>query len=435
MNILITSASRKVSLVRAFQSALADSGGGNVIAVDVTPHAPALYFADRRFLVSPSTTPLFIDEILDICKREHVALLIPTRDEELAQFAEAQERFAREGVRVAIPQLETVRICADKLAFLAFCRTHGFGIPRTYEHDDWPRTQFPLFVKPRFGKGSRDARRVVSEEELRFVTNGPGSWVIQECVAWPEYTVDLLADFKGHVLSAVPRRRQLLVAGESYVSRTVEDRGLIAEVSRLATELHLVGQNTIQCFWNGKEAKFIEVNPRFGGATALSIAAGANTPAMLIRMMNDETFPPVLEQFQSDLVMLRFTEDLFLKADALIPELGSHTQALAVARPEERRRAVIFDLDDTLYLEKDFVVSGFRAAAQCLARRLHLDAEELLSQMLQILGTNGRGRVFDTLLAQLKIDSTPWLPMLLQAYRSHHPTISLFPGRQPFYAI
>jgi carbamoyl-phosphate synthase large subunit len=77
-----------VSLVRAFQSALADFGGGNVIAVDVTPYAPALYFADRRFLVSPSTTPLFIDEILDICKRENVALLIPTRDEELAQFAE-----------------------------------------------------------------------------------------------------------------------------------------------------------------------------------------------------------------------------------------------------------------------------------------------------------------------------------------------------------
>jgi carbamoyl-phosphate synthase large subunit len=427
VNVLITSASRKVSLVRAFQSALADFGGGNVIAVDVTPYAPALYFADRRFLVSPSTTPLFIDEILDICKRENVALLIPTRDEELAQFAEARGRFEGEGVRVAVPQPETVQICTDKLAFLDFCRTHGFGIPRTYEQDD-RGYDFPLFAKPRFGKGSRDARRVTSEEELRLVINRPGSWIIQECVAWPEYTVDLLADFKGHVLSAVPRQRQLVVAGESYVGRTVEDHDLIAEVHRLAKKLHLVGHNTIQCFWDGKEAKFIEVNPRFGGAAALSIAAGANTPAMLIRLMNGENLPLGSGHFQADLIMLRYTADLFLKADALIPKMAPHSHAAVAPRSEQRRRAIIFDLDNTLYSEKEFVFSGFRAAAQCLASRENLDAEGLFLQMLQILRANGRGRVFDTLLEQLQIDSNPWLPTLLQVYRSHHPTISLLPG-------
>lgn len=431
MNVLITSASRKVSLVRAFQSALASSGGGNVVAVDTSPHAPALYFADRRFLVSPSTEPQFVEEVLEICKLENVSLIIPTRDEELLLFAEARVRFEQVGTRVMAPQVETVQICSDKMAFLDFCRARQFGIPRTYDLDEWRSSDFPLFVKPRFGKGGQGAQRVACEEELRLAIGNSDQWVIQEYVNCPEYTIDLLADFKGRVLSVVPRLRQSVVGGESYVSRTAYAPDLIAETSRLATELHLVGHNTIQCFWDGKEAKFVEVNPRFGGGAALGIAAGSDTPAMLIRLINGENLPAEIGQFQTDLVMLRFTDDLFLKASALVPTAGTVFGAAGIPLNSNRGSelgAVLFDLDNTLYPEEQFVVSGFRAAAQCLATRAPLDAQALLEQMLGILRARGRGRVFDILLQELQIDSTAWLPTLLQAYRSHRPVLSLFSG-------
>ena len=87
--------------------------------------------------------------------------------------------------------------------------------------------------------------------------------------------MDLLADFEGRVISAVPRLRQLVVAGESYVSRTVNEPVLMTASAGLAMELHLVGHNTIQCFWDGKQVKFIEVNPRFGGAAALGSPQGS----------------------------------------------------------------------------------------------------------------------------------------------------------------
>ncbi len=427
MNILITSASRKVSLVRAFQAALAESGGGNVVAIDVSPHAPALYFADRRFLVSPSTEPQFIEQVLAICSRQNVALIIPTRDEELPLFAEARERFGRAGVRVMVPDAETVRICSDKIAFLDFCRARGFGIPFTYSPGEWSSADFPLFVKPRFGKGGQGTRRVGSERELKIITDQPEQWVIQECVDWPEYTVDLLADFHGQVLSVVPRLRRLVVAGESYVSQTVHAPDLIEGASRLATELRLVGHNTIQCFWNGKQVKFVEVNPRFGGAAALGIAAGANTPAMLIRLIKGETVLPVLGQFKADRLMLRYTEDLFLNAGELIPAgFGSDTvRQIRDSNRELNLKAILFDLDNTLYPEEEFVISGLRAAAQCLANHFHLDAETLLDKMLQTLRAHGRGKVFDILLQELAIDPAAWLPTLLLVYRSHRPVLSL----------
>ncbi len=430
MNILITSASRKVSLVRAFQSALARHSGGDVIAVDTDPCAPALYVADQHYLVSRSAEPRFIEELVHLCERERVGLIIPTRDEELPLFAAERDRLEKCGLRVVVPAVETVRLCQDKLAFVNFCKEHGFGTPRTYDSDQWQSADFPLFVKPRFGKGAKGARLVRNAAELGNAVQNKAEWVIQEFVEEPEYTMDLLADFDSRVLSVVPRLRQMVVAGESYVSRTVNQPELIGESARLAKALRLVGHNTIQCFWDGQRAKFVEVNPRFGGGAALGIAAGVDTPAMLLRLLHGETLPESFGKFESDLVMLRFTDDLFLNARALASSVGNQD---ATAEPVARKnsaaklRAILFDLDNTLYPEEEYVASGFRAVAELLAKHKNLDAEGLQKRMMSILHAQGRGRVFNTLLAELTLNSSTWMRTLLLVYRSHQPAISLCP--------
>jgi carbamoyl-phosphate synthase large subunit len=431
VNVLVTSASRKVSLVRAFQSALVRHGGGDVIAVDTSPFSPALYVADRHFLVTPSASPGFLEEFLELCRREGVGLVVPTRDEELPLFAAMREHLEQCGIRVMVPTLETVRLCQDKLAFITFCHAHQFGTPRTYHADEWQRAEFPLFLKPRFGKGAKGVRVVRNEAELHHATGKSDEWVVQEYIDAPEYTVDLLADFSGRVLSVVPRSRQSVVAGESYISRTIREPHLIDESARLAAELRLTGHNTIQCFWDGKHAKFVEVNPRFGGGAALGIAAGVDTPAILIQLLRGEKLPKPLGEFEADLVMLRFTQDLFLNARALNSPVSSSVataESPAHGAGSTQPQAILFDLDNTLYPEQEFVMSGFRAAANCLAARENLDAEKLHSRMLHILHTQGRERVFNTLLAEQKLDSQIWLRTLLLVYRSHRPAINLFPG-------
>ncbi len=209
-------------------------------------------------------------------------------------------------------------------------------------------------MKPRFGKGTQGARRVDREADLREAASDPEHWLIQEFVDCSEYTVDLLADFEGHVISAVPRLRQLVVAGESYVSRTVNEPVLIAESARLATELLLLGHNTIQCFWDGKQVKFIEVNPRFGGASALGIAAGVDTPALLLRLLEGEAISARLGEFQSDLIMMRFTDDLFLQSGQLASVKPDHAPAATKSR--ERRPQSAFRLCSstwtTRYMQK-----------------------------------------------------------------------------------
>jgi putative hydrolase of the HAD superfamily len=70
-------------------------------------------------------------------------------------------------------------------------------------------------------------------------------------------------------------------------------------------------------------------------------------------------------------------------------------------------RAVLFDLDDTLYREHDFVDGGFRAVADLLASRTGRGPGELVRRLWELHARDGRGRLFNTLLAELRLDGEP----------------------------
>lgn len=86
--------------------------------------------------------------------------------------------------------------------------------------------------------------------------------------------------------------------------------------------------------------------------------------------------------------------------------------------------AVVFDLDDTLYPERQFALSGFRAAG-CWAKAT-LGIDGLAPEMERLLDEGHLGRLFGLALAALKPDHTPeHLQGLIAAYQSHTPEIAL----------
>ena len=58
---------------------------------------------------------------------------------------------------------------------------------------------------------------------------------------------------------------------------------------------------------------------------------------------------------------------------------------------------IVFDLDDTLYVELEYVKSGFQAVSSFLEQRFGLASEETFGAMMDILESHGRGAVFDRL--------------------------------------
>jgi putative hydrolase of the HAD superfamily len=85
---------------------------------------------------------------------------------------------------------------------------------------------------------------------------------------------------------------------------------------------------------------------------------------------------------------------------------------------------IVFDLDDTLYLERDYVESGLSAVGRWAAARLGL--EDLGAVMLDRFRRGARTRIFDDSLAQLGGDaSPPMIARMLAVYRQHAPSITL----------
>ena len=86
---------------------------------------------------------------------------------------------------------------------------------------------------------------------------------------------------------------------------------------------------------------------------------------------------------------------------------------------------LVFDLDDTLYEEIQFVHSGFAAVARFLAKEQRLKAGPLQKRMIELLEKNGRGKIFDDLLREKNIYSRKLSQDCISVYRLHQPKLRL----------
>jgi carbamoyl-phosphate synthase large subunit len=326
-NVLITAASRRVPLVRAFRRALDRLGTGSVVVTDVNPLSPAVYAAERAFRVPLASEPDYVDRIRDICAAMDVGLVVPTIDDELTPFAVAAPAFAAAGVCVAVSPVETTRICNDKHATCVALAAKGIAAATSFVPGSLPQQpRFPLFIKPRYGRGSVSAYPVRNARELAFFLDYVPDPVVEEYLDGPEFTIDVLCDFSGRPLSIVPRQRLVIRAGVTDRGRTSSDPALIALADACTAALPFAGPVNIQCrVVNGRPTVF-EINPRFSGGIPLTIEAGADFPLMLTQLARDIRVAPQIGQFRDNVIMTSYEVQLFLttaEAEARLATLDS----------------------------------------------------------------------------------------------------------------
>ena len=88
--------------------------------------------------------------------------------------------------------------------------------------------------------------------------------------------------------------------------------------------------------------------------------------------------------------------------------------------------AVVFDLDDTLYLERDYVISGFRAVASWAESELGVPSEQCLSDLRSLFDEGVRTNTFDRWLRARGFHPQGYVQQMVDAYREHDPTICTF---------
>jgi carbamoyl-phosphate synthase large subunit len=313
MHVLITAGSRRVALVEGFRRALTAASGGRVIVTDVNPLSPAVFKADRAYRVPLSSEPGYIDEILRIARHERCGLVVPTIDDELTAFACAAPRFLAAGARVAVSPPSTTALCHDKLAACHALRDQGVAAAASWRPADVPADpRFPLFVKPRFGRGGVGAVAIRNRRDLDFFVDYVEDAIVQEYLSGPEFTIDMVCDWHGVPLAIVPRERVVIRAGVSDRGRTVRDPALLSLGRACAAAMRFTGPVNIQCrVVEGRPIVF-EINPRFSGGIPLTIAAGVDVPSMLVALAGGARLRPAIGRFKENLWMTNYETSVFV---------------------------------------------------------------------------------------------------------------------------
>jgi carbamoyl-phosphate synthase large subunit len=314
-NWLITSASAKVDLVRRMRAAAHD-GGARLYVADADPLSASFCFADGSVVLPVLGHDDFLASLCAYCRSHNVGQILPTRDADVAYFAAVKERLEEEGICVLVSPLETVTLCLDKIAFQETCVRMGLPVLPRLEISQIG--QLPCFVRCRVGAGGNGARRIESLDQLRlsFAGVADADLLVQPLVDLPEFTVDALFAPDGHAVQWIARERLRIRHGESCVGQTVRIEALDQLVLQMSERMSFAGPVTLQCFYSQETGPLlIEGNPRIGGAAALGIEAGLDTPARLVQLGQGD-----LDGFcrprplRYGLRMFRYAEDLFVDA-------------------------------------------------------------------------------------------------------------------------
>jgi carbamoyl-phosphate synthase large subunit len=291
-----------------------------LLAGDIDPYAAGLYLVepDRRVILPRGDDERFADVVLTRCEQESVDVLVPTVDSELVPLATRRAQFEGAGVRLVLAPLETLEVCLDKWALHARC--HGqVHVPETVLVDeafDPSCAPLPAIVKPRVGSGSRGIDRVDRVEELDRLERD-GSLLVQELLPGAEYSLDVLATGEGRVIAVVPRERLKVDSGIAVTGRTHHDERLETIGREVAELIGLTGVANVQVKGDVYgEPALLEVNPRFPGTMALTVASGPDMPWLCVADALGEAMPQATLPF-ADIAMVRFFQERFLSFEEI----------------------------------------------------------------------------------------------------------------------
>lgn len=314
LNILILSCGSRNKLVQYFKEELA--GRGIVIATDCSDLAPAIYEADKYYIVPRVGEEGYINKILSICKENKIKAVFSLIDPELSLLAQHKGSFLEIGTLPIVSDFEVVEMSLNKYKMFEFLVQHGFNAVRTYidkelfyKDVEAGIIDYPVFVKPIYGSASINTSKVISKEEVEHVFKRFGKLLIQEFMAGTEYGADVYIDLiTGEPVAMFTKEKISMRAGETDKSVSIKDNRLFELIRTFVKRAGYKGVIDIDIFGRNGHYYISEVNPRFGGGYPHAHESGVNVPKMIIENLKGNKNANVTGQYNEGIYMLKYNE-------------------------------------------------------------------------------------------------------------------------------
>lgn len=314
MNILILSCGTRNKIIQYFKKELGNQG--LVMATDCSELAPALYEADKYFIVPRMDEVGYLDEILSICKKNNIKAVLSLIDPELSLLAKHKEEFLEVGTIPIVSDYEVVEMCFNKYSMYEFLVENKFNTVRSYINKEEfykdvedGKIKYPVFVKPMMGSASININKVSTKEEIELLFKHFDNLMIQEFMDGIEYGVDAYIDLLTNEPVAVFMKEKIKMrAGETDKSVSVKDEKLFNFVGKFIQKAGFKGIIDIDVFKVDDQYYISEVNPRFGGGYPHAFECGINVPKMIINNINNQMNDNIIGQYEENIYLMKYND-------------------------------------------------------------------------------------------------------------------------------
>ena len=314
VNFLILAAGTRNKIVQYFKRAF--EGMGDIIATDASELGPAIYDADKYYIVPSITAPGYIDRILEICKTEQIKGVLSLIDPELSLLAANEEAFNAVGTTVIGSSYKLCEMSLDKMQMYSWLVEHGYNCARSwidkeqfYKAVGDGEVTYPVFVKPYKGSASISISKAYDKETVELLCSHEDDLMIQEYLNGQEIGADVYIDLiSGEVVSIFTKKKIKMRAGETDKAVSFKDPKLFELIERFALEAGYRGQIDIDIFDINGEYYISEVNPRFGGGYPHAYESGCDHMKLILNNLKGIANEKHIGDYKDGIYMMKYNE-------------------------------------------------------------------------------------------------------------------------------
>ena len=319
MNILILAAGTRNKIVQYFRRTF--DGIGMVVATDASTLGPAIYEADKYYIVPPINEEGYIEKILDICDKEQINGVLSLIDPELSLLAANKEKFEALGVTIIGSSFELCEMALDKMQMYEWLKNHKYNCARSwmdkeefYQAVDAGEVTYPVFVKPYRGSASISIAKAFDKKTVDLLFVHGDDLMIQEFLDGQEIGADVYIDLlSGEVVSIFTKKKIKMRAGETDKAVSFKDPELFNLIEKFVREAGYRGQIDIDIFEIDGDYYISEVNPRFGGGYPHAYECGCNHMKLILNNLNGIENKKNIGAYDEGIYMMKYNEVKIIK--------------------------------------------------------------------------------------------------------------------------
>lgn len=329
------------------------------IGIAQEQRAPGLhskYCSEAVFTPGPDENlEAYASTLLEVARRPEVQTITPHREGDIYVLAKYRDRFA-EHVGTPWPSFETVRESQDRLALVERANDAGVAVPETALLTEWSDWDRRTVIKPRYSAVVADDRLTAADvvfpergesPDVESIVEEMGHEpIVQEYVPGDprgnEHGFYALFDHGTPVATFQHRRVRSFryTGGASVFRESVKLPDLKRSGMAVLESLDWHGPAMVEFKRNPHTDEFVlmEVNPRFWGSLALSVAAGVDFPYWYYRLATDELDVPAVPDYRAGVGChllrgeLAYALNLFLVDSDHVERPSRPRELLAVCR-------------------------------------------------------------------------------------------------------